>query len=150
MRYADSMTPGLSLNTAHAHTWAAVVSGTVWKRHTLEDSGTLTAEYMRGPLILWAKQPGESVQADGPAVSALEDRIDRLNTAQVFERFKWAARGKVRHSVRWKSSSVARRRQAALWFLFQGAENFRISLEMFSAGLWPLTGRAAGCSSCQT
>ena len=48
------MTPGLPLNTAHAHTWAAVVSGTAWKRHILEDGGTLTAEYARGPLIFWA------------------------------------------------------------------------------------------------
>jgi hypothetical protein len=111
MRYAGSMTPGPSLNTALAHTWAAVVSGTAWKRHTLEDGGTLTAEYMRGPLIVWATRPGESVQADGPAVSPLEDRIDRLNTAQVFERFKWAARGKVRPSVRWKTGRRPRRAQ---------------------------------------
>ncbi|MGY2895458.1 hypothetical protein [Deinococcus sp. UYEF24] len=107
------MTPGLPLNTAHAHTWAAVVSGTAWKRHTLEDGGTLTAEYARGPLILWAKRPGEggspAPQVEAPALSALEEYINHLNTAQVFERFKWAARGKVRHSVRWKTGRRPRR-----------------------------------------
>ena len=111
MRYAVGMTPGLRLNTATAHTWAAVVSGTAWKRHTLAPTGELTAEYTRGPLIVWATRPGEeeALQADGPAVSALEDRIDRLNTAQVFEQFKWAARGRVRPSVRWKTGSRPRR-----------------------------------------
>lgn len=103
------MTPGLRLNTAHAHPWAAVVSGTAWKRHTLGSGGVLTAEYTRGPLILWATRPGEGVQADGAAVSALEDRIGRLNTSQVFGRFKWAVRGKVRHSVRWKTGRRPRR-----------------------------------------
>ena len=126
MRYAGSMTPGLRLNTAAAHAWAAVVSGTAWKVHTLAPAGVLTAEYTRGPLILWATRPGEVVQADGPAVSPLEDRIDRLNTAQVFERFKWAARGKVRPSVRWKSSSAARRCQTALVFLFEDAASIYV------------------------
>ncbi|WP_407569119.1 hypothetical protein [Deinococcus altitudinis] len=105
------MTLGLRLNTTAVHTWAAVVSGTAWKRHTLESGGELTAEYARGPLILWAIRPGEGegLQADGPAVSALEDRIETLNTAQVFERFKWAAKGKVRPSVRWKTGRKPRR-----------------------------------------
>ena len=81
------------------------MSGTAWKSHTLAPSGLLIAEYMRGPLILWAKNPreGKWLQADVPAVSALEGRINGLNTAQVLERFKWAAWGAVRPSVRWKT-----------------------------------------------
>ena len=92
------MTSGLRLNTAHAHTWAAVVSGTAWKRHTLESGGLLKAEYARGPLILWATRPGEGegLQADGPAASPLEGQINRLNTAQVFERFERVIQGRRR------------------------------------------------------
>jgi len=59
MRYAVHMTPGPHLNTATAHTWAAVVSGTAWKWHTLSPDGVLTAECSCGPLILWAKNPVE-------------------------------------------------------------------------------------------
>ncbi len=116
------MTPGFPLNTAHAHTWAAVVSGTAWKRHTLEDGGTLTAEYVRGPVIVWAstglkgyfKSVTEAVakgaaNAESAPRLTLEEHIDHLNTAQVFERFRWAARGKVRHSVRWKTGTRRRR-----------------------------------------
>ena len=97
-----------NLNDVLAYAWAAV-SGTVWKGHALAPGSVLTAEYARGPLILWAKTPGEG-EAVAPALpSDLEDRIDRLNTAQVFKRFMWAAQGKVRHSVRWKSPAKNRR-----------------------------------------
>ena len=116
------------LNTIHAHTWAAVVSSTVWKTHSLENSGLLKAEYKRGPLILWASRPGEgeAVRFSGPVVSALEDRLDRLNTAQVFERFKWAARGRVRPSVRWKTSRKKRAQQVARSFLWDRRSGFRL------------------------
>lgn len=84
-----------NLNDVLAYAWAAV-SGTVWKTHSLKSSGLLTAEYKRGPLILWASWPGEgeAVQRSGPVASALEDPVDRLNTAQVFERFKRAICGR--------------------------------------------------------
>lgn len=88
------MTPGLPLNTIHTHNWAAVVSSTAWKRHTLAPNSALTAEYARSPLILWATRPSETEAVALALPSVLEDQIDRLNTAQVFERFKWAARGR--------------------------------------------------------
>jgi len=112
------MTPGLRLNTAAAHTWAAVVSGTAWKRHTLEDGATLTAEYMRGPVIVWGMTGLEGyfkfvsdavAKAPQSLPLTLEDQVERLNTAPVFERFRRAARGKVRRSIRWKTGRRPRR-----------------------------------------
>jgi len=97
-----------------------VVSGTAWKRHALNDDGLLTAEYTRGPVIVWASTGLEgyskfisevvakAARTPGPR---LEDRIEELNTAQVFERFQQAARGKVRPSVRWKTGRRPRRRR---------------------------------------
>lgn len=116
-----------NLNDVLAYAWAAV-SGTVWKTHSLKSSGLLTAEYKRGPLILWASRPGEggAVQRSGPVASALEDPVDRLNTAGVFERFRWAARGRVRPSVRWKSSRKKRAQQVARSFLWDRRSGFRL------------------------
>ena len=121
------MTPGLSLNTANAHTWAAAVSGTSWKRLTLAPGDVLTAEYTRGPLIPWAIRPGEGecfrfvtgaiAKAPQTPAPTLKKRIEELNTAQGFERFKWAARGRVRHSVRWKTGIKWRLKYLACAFL---------------------------------
>ena len=47
-------------------------------------------------------EPLTTPLALGPTTSA-------PNTAQAFERFKWAARGRVRHSVRWKTGKRPRR-----------------------------------------
>lgn len=112
MRYDRRMTGSPGLNTMNAPKWAAVVSGTVWKRWGVSPSGLLEAEYVRGPLIVWAK-PGsgeeEGPQIEAPKPDALALRVLEVNTARQWEKIRAAARGKVRPSVRWKD----RRRQVA-------------------------------------
>lgn len=84
-----------------------MVSGTVWKRWGLSPSGTLEAETVRGPLIVWASpKPGEKEDApalEAPKPTPLDLRVWAVNTAAHFEKFRKAARGRVRASVRWKT-----------------------------------------------
>lgn len=107
------MSGPLRLNMHSAQKWAAVVSGTVWKTWGLSPSGTLEAKATRGPLIIWAKptpgEEGEAVKLEAPKPSPLDLRVMALNTAAHFERFRKAARGKVRPSVRWKTGRKVRR-----------------------------------------
>lgn len=119
------MTRPLALNMHSAQKWAAVVSGTVWKTWGLSPSGTLEAKATRGPLIIWAKptsgEEGEAVKLEAPKPSPLDLRVMVLNTSAHFERFRRAARGKVRASVRWKSSRKVRERMyARSYFDFLG------------------------------
>ncbi len=103
-----------TLNETRAHTWAAVVSGQAWKAHTLRPFDTPHAEYVRGPLIVWATKPGEGKAGPHlgqPAPSPLEVAAARLNMRPHFLAFVRAARGKVRHSVRWKTGARRRRRR---------------------------------------
>lgn len=101
------MTGSPALNTMNAPKWAAVVSGTVWKRWGVSGAGLLEAEYVRGPLIIWAK-PGSGEEEDAPKIEApkpdaLALRVVELNTARQWEKVGQAARWKVRASVRWKT-----------------------------------------------
>lgn len=104
-----------SLNAPSYYTgpkWAAVVSGTVWKRWGVSSAGTLEAETIGGPLIIWAKPAAakeEGPKLEDPKPTPLEGRVCALNTAAHFARFFWAARGKVRHSIRWKTGRRIRR-----------------------------------------
>lgn len=102
-----------ALNTHSPQKWAAVVSGTVWKRWGLSPSGTLEAETVRGPLIVWASpKPGEKEDApalEAPKPTPLDVRVWAVNTAAHFEKFRKAARGRVRASVRWKTRRQKRR-----------------------------------------
>ena len=132
-----------NLNDVLAYAWAAAVSGTVWKTHSLKSSGLLTAEYKRGPLILWASRPGEgeAVQFSDLVVSALEDRVDRLNTAQVFERFKWAIQGRRRI----RQGRNKGKRVSATKTLFRG--KLRQQKELCLAWMRVLMNRAVGIYS---
>lgn len=98
------MTPAPTLNHYAPGTWARVVSAVTWAGYTLGADGTFTAKLTRGPLIVWATKSGEgaSLEASGPAVSALEARAWAVNTAAHFERFRKAAHGfrKVRRVMR--------------------------------------------------
>lgn len=112
MRYGRHMTRLPALNTHSPQKWAAVVSGTVWKRWGLSPSGTLEAETVRGPLIVWASpKPGEKEDApalEAPKPTPLDLRVWAVNTAAHFEKFRKAARGHVAPSGRWRLSLVYR------------------------------------------
>ena len=115
------MTGPLRLNMHGAQKWAAVVSGTVWKTWGLSPAGTLEAEALRGPLIIWAKptpgEGGEAVKLEAPKPSPLEVRVMTLNTAAHFERFRRAAGGKrrlMRVTRKSFSGSPSRRKLASV------------------------------------
>lgn len=91
---------------------AALVSGTFWKRWGVSSAGTLEAETVRGPLIIWAKPAAkeEAPKLEDPQPTPLEGRVIGLNTAAHFARFFFAARRKVRHSIRWKTGRKLKER----------------------------------------
>ena len=135
------MSGPLSLNMHSAQKWAAVVSGTVWKTWGLSPSGTLEAETLRGPLIIWAKPKpgeGEAVKLEAPKPSPLDLRVMALNTAAHFERFRRAAGGKVRASVRWKTGRKVRR--ARVGEALRGVRRAARLEERRAAGLRGMTG----------
>lgn len=106
MRYTRHMTAVNTLPAYAPHKWAAVVSGVFWKRWALSPSGSLEGQTVRGPLIVWASQKNgeeEAPQVGTPSPSPLELRVLEVNTRAHFEKFRRAAHGKVRASVRWKS-----------------------------------------------
>ena len=85
MRYAVDMTGPLALNAYSPQKWAAVASAAVWKRWALSPAGTVEAEALRGPLIIWAKmtpgEVGDGLRLEAPKPSLLDLRVSALNTA---------------------------------------------------------------------
>lgn len=84
------MTGLQTLNTC-PQKWAAVVSGTVWKRWGLSPAGTLEAETVRGPLIVWAS-PKTGEKEDAPALEApkptpLDLRVWAVNTHKLLQSY---------------------------------------------------------------
>ena len=61
-----------------------------------------------------------------PALNASLIFGSAMNTVQHFDAFKWAARGKVRASVRWKSNRGKRAQQVARSFLWDGRSGFQL------------------------
>ena len=106
------MNPAPTLNEARAHTWAA---GAGW------------VGGKSGPLICWA-MPGEG-KGWG-------------NVAAHFGRFYWAARGRVRPSVRWKTGK-AWRRVRKLGALKRAANSSDV-MKRRAEGRTGFTGQAAG------
>lgn len=89
------------------------MSGQTWKTYTLRPSGTLEAEYTRGPLIVWATKPsdGEALPDVGtPTPSPLEARALEVNTRAHFEAFVRAVQGyrRTRRAVRKTRAWVTR------------------------------------------
>lgn len=102
MRYARHM-PGLQSPNTCPQKWAAVVSGTVWKRWALSPSGALEAQTVRGPVIVWAKPvhgEEEGPKLEAPKPTPLDLRVWAVNTAAHFEKFR---RGKVKRF--WKMNT---------------------------------------------
>ncbi len=126
------MKPAPNLNTFQPQSWARVVSPVGWAEYSLGADGTLKAELQRGPLIIFSEDGEEKSPVHGPAptLSALESRVLEVNTRAHFERFRQAARGKVRHSVRWKSKSWNSKRSV----IFLGFSNIPIAFRL--AGNW--------------
>lgn len=105
------MNPASSLNTFQPPQWARVVSPVMWEEYGLNTAGGVMTKTTRGPVIVWATKPGEGedLALTGPAVSALEVRAAHINMSLHFLAFVWAAYGKVRPSVRWKTGVKVRR-----------------------------------------
>lgn len=107
------MKPAPTLNAVQLGRWLRVVDRHVWKAHTINPFGTLEAETMRGPLIVWATRPGEGEdlpELGPPRQTPLEVRAQAVNLRAHFLAFQRAAQGKVRHSVRWKTGRNMRRK----------------------------------------
>lgn len=113
-RYAVGMTSLNASSTYGPLRGAALVSGTFWKRWGVSSAGTLEAETVRGPLIIWAKPAAkeEAPKLGDPQPTPLEGRVIGLNTAAHFARFFFAARRRVRHSIRWKTGRKHRNERA--------------------------------------
>jgi len=125
------MTRPPSLNTPARTYGAAMVSGTLWTAHTFASGALSFTKYSSGPVILWAK-PGEKENVPDaltPMRSALEERAAEANTAAAFERLYWAARGRVRPSVRWKTGTKKKRLCAYYALLYIKQVAFDISHE---------------------
>lgn len=111
--YAVSMTPPPALNTLTPFRWAAVVWQAWQEAVSYPPGGDVTRKTNYAASVVWAIAPAkkEAVTLSEPAPSPLEVRAQMVNTSQVFERFKWAAKGRVKHSVRWRSARNVRMRR---------------------------------------
>ena len=130
------MNPASTLNTAAPYGWACVVSGVTWAEYKLSGAGKLTAEITRGPLILWATDTGEGEglpTLHAPTLSALEARAAKINTRAAFDRLFWAARGKVRASVRWKTGRKTR--QLRIYYALSYIKRLSFDISHRNSGL---------------
>ena len=115
------MTGPLALNRYNLQKWVTVASAATWKRWEVNPFGTLEAEALRGPLIIWAKmtpgEVGDGLRLEAPKPSPLDLRVSALNTAAHFERFSRAACGQVRPSIKWRTPRRLQTRLVAAHFL---------------------------------
>ncbi|WP_146160586.1 hypothetical protein [Deinococcus arcticus] len=101
-----------------------------WGEYALSEAGHVEAQAKNGPVIVWGqaktgRRPFLDFVRDvlarlpeTPTPSPLDMEAARLNTRAHFLAFVRAARGKVRASVRWKTSARVRRREIQELFRF--------------------------------
>lgn len=140
LRYGRDM-PGISaLNTPTPQKWAAVVSGQVWKRWGLSPEGQLEAQTIRGPVIVWARATvcgeEEGPKLEAPKPTPLDLRVWAVNTTAHFEKFRKAARGKVRASVRWKTAKPITKRLARKQLVLIEEKYFKICSSFHDDFIW--------------